>query len=144
MDGGWDYINGFIERKSGGKFEGRIVIEGIDLSPISGVFFSQDGKNYLWLRRKEILEYNYELQQYTTRKREPRWEVYLEKQLKEDGAVAYRGDFYFMRFHFSVVGVWDNVQGIDKNRINLFVERMPMNEQMIINGYRNRIENDRQ
>lgn len=133
------YKNGYLERKSNDKYEGNIVIEGIDLSPITGVFFKQEGKNYLWLRRKDMLEYDYEQQQYKTRKREPRWEAYLEKKFADNSAVAYNGEFYFMRFRFSIVGVWDSVLGMEKSRMNFFVERMPMSEQNIINGINKRI-----
>lgn len=128
-----EYINGYLERKSGGKYEGEISIEGISLSPIVGVMFKQDGKNYLWLRRKDMLVYNSEEQRYIKKKREPRWEAYLEKQMKDD-VVAYNGEFPFLRFRFSIVGVWDNVLGRDKNRINFFVERLPMERQDIIHG----------
>ena len=40
----------------------------------------------------------------------------------------------FLRFKYSIVGVWDNVFGKDKQRLNLFVERLPMSEQTIINS----------
>lgn len=134
-----EYINGYLERKSGGKYEGEISIEGISLSPIVGVMFKQDGKNYLWLRRKDMLVYNSEEQRYIKKKREPRWEAYLEKQMKDD-VVAYKGEFPFLRFRFSIVGVWDSVIGRDKNRINFFVERLPMERQDIIHGINKRNE----
>lgn len=131
-----EYVNGYIERRSEGKYEGSVKIEGIDLSPIQAVFFKQESESYIWLRRKDALSYNYELQTYVTKKREPRWEAYLKKQTDEDNVVAYKGEFYFMRFKFSIVGVWDSVDGIRKNRLNLFVERLPMNKQDIINKLR--------
>ena len=137
------YINGYIQRKSGGTYEGDISIEGISLAPIVGVFFKQDGKNYLWLRRKDILEYDFEQQQYRNRKREPRWEAYLEKQMSDNSVVAYRGEFYFMRFKFSIEGVWDAVCGMDNSRINFYIERLPMNQQDIINGITNRNKDDK-
>lgn len=137
------YTNGFIERKSKESYDGDITIEGINLSPITGVYFTQYGKKYIWLHRKDVLEYDHEQQSYKRRKREPQWEAYLEKQLEENGAIAYKGEFYFMRFRFSIVGVWDNVQGYDNSRLNLFVERLPMNEQNIINNTRERRNGDR-
>lgn len=143
MEGyGCDYINGYIERQAGGKFDGVIKVEGIDLSPIHGVFFKHGSDNYLWLKRKDMLVYDHEQQQYRARKREPRWEAYLEKQLDDKSIVAYKGIFYFMRWKFSIVGIWDSVLGMEKSRINLFVERLPMEEQDIINKIRERNEND--
>ena len=85
-----------------------------------------------------MLVYDEYTQQYKSKKREPRWEAYLEKQMNENGVVAYKGEFYFMCFRFSIIGVWDAVQGMEKKRINFFVERMPMNEQNIINGLNKR------
>lgn len=130
------YVNGYLERKAGGKYEGTLTIEGVDISPIAGVYFKENGKNYLWLKRKPLLEWEYDQQQYIQRPREPRWEAYLQKQ--SDGVVAYRGEFAFLRFKFSIVGVWDNVFCKDRNRLNLFVERLPMKDQTIINGINER------
>lgn len=132
-DNNSEYINGYIERKSGGAFEGNIVIEGINISPITAVMFVDEGKNYLWLRRKDMLVYDAEQQRYLTRKREPQWEAYLEKQMK-DNTVSYKGEFFFMCLRFSIIGVWDSVLGKDKSRMNFFIERFPMSQQNIING----------
>lgn len=131
IDNYGEYINGYLERKKGGRYEGCISIEGIDLSPIQGVMFKDNGENYLWLRRKDILEYDADSQRYISRKREPRWEAYLKKEM-DDKVVSFRGIFPFMRFRFSIVGVWDDVLGKDKNRINFYVERLPMSEQYLI------------
>ena len=131
-----EYINGYIERKAEGKYEGSIKIEGIDLSPISGVFFKQESESYLWIRRKEMLVYNQELQRYITKTREPRFETYLKKTIGASGFVEYVGEFYFMRFKFKIKAIWDAVFGIEKNRLNLFVERLPMEKQDIINKLR--------
>jgi hypothetical protein len=38
-----------------------------------------------------------------------------------------------LRFRYSIVGVWDNILGKDKQRLNLFVERLPMSQQTIVN-----------
>lgn len=129
--------NGFLERKSGGRYEGKLSIEGIDLSPIEGVYFQEDGKQYLWIKRKYLVEYDYESQSYKKRPREPRWETYLEKQI-DNNIVAYKGECYLLHFRFYVVGTWDLVMGKDKQRLNLFVERVPMSEQNIIKNINER------
>jgi hypothetical protein len=133
IDSNGEYINGYIERKSNGAFEGKVSIEGIDLSPIAAVMFEDDGKNYLWLKRKDMLVYDAEQQRYLTRKREPQWEAYLEKQM-QNNTVEYKGEFFFMCLRFSIVGVWDRILGKDKSRMNFFIERLPMSQQNIING----------
>ena len=124
-NGSGEYINGYIERKNGGRYEGIIMIDGIDLSPIQCVSFKQDDKNYLWLRRKDMLVYDENTQQYLTKKREPQWEAYLEKQV-DGNTVAYKGEFYFLMFKYEIIGVWDGVLGKEKSRLNFFVERLPM------------------
>lgn len=126
------YENGFVQRVGEGKYEGDIRIEGVSLSPICASTFTEGGNNYLWLRRKDILEYDSEQQRYIARKREPRWEAYLEKQLTAS-SVSYKGEFYFMHTKFSIVGIWDSVLGMDKQRMNFFVERLPRDKQDIIN-----------
>jgi hypothetical protein len=129
-----DYTNGFVERKSGGAYEGSISIEGIVLPNITAVYFKDEGENYLWLRRKKVLEYDFESQTYKEREAKPQWEAYLQKQA-DNNTVAYKGEFFFMHFKYSIVGVWDRVLGNDKNqRLNLFVERLPMSQQSIINS----------
>ena len=128
-----DYINGYIQRSQGGSYDGKITIEGILLPAISAVFFKDDGENYLWLKRKNVLEYNHESQTYREREAKPKWEAYLKKQLDND-TVAYKGEFFFMHFKYSISGVWDKVLGNDKQRLNLFVERLPMSQQTIINS----------
>lgn len=129
-----DYISGYLERTKEGKYEGELYCEGISLSPICGVLFKKEGKTYLWLKRKDILVYDAQEQRYIKRKREPRWEAYLEKQL-DQASIAYKGKFSLMRFRFSITGIWDRVFGRTNERLNFFVERLPMNEQDIINGY---------
>lgn len=137
-----DYINGYVERKNGGEYGGTLKIEGIDISPIQAQYFKQDGNYYLWLRRKPLLEYDTETQKYIKRERTPKFEAYLKKQSSE-GVFAYVGEFIFMRFKFKIEGIWDSVLGKDKKRLNLFVERLPMTEQTIINGINERKRNDK-
>ena len=139
MQNGGEYINGFIERKSGGRYEGEISVDGVNLSPISAVSFKhkQDGKTYMWLRRKDMLVYDDKTQQYVTKKREPRWEAYLEKKL-DGSCVAYRGEFHFMMFKYEIQGVWDSVLGVEKSRMNFYIERLPIERQDIINGINER------
>ena len=140
----FDYINGFVERKVNGHFEGKLCFEGgIDLSPIEAQYFKKDTTNYLWLKRKPILEYDPNTMTYRQREREPRWEVYMEKQQTDNNVIAYKGEFKFMRFAFSIVGVWDAILGKDKKqRLNLFVERLPMSQQTIINNINERKRNE--
>ena len=128
-----DYINGYIERQNGGAYEGRINIDGISLPAIIGVYFKDDGENYLWIKRKKVLEYDFESQTYKEREAKPQFEAYLKKQI-DGNVVAYKGEFVFMRFKFSITGVWDKVLGKDKQRLNLFVERLPLAQQTIINS----------
>lgn len=136
-----DYINGHIERKSGGRYEGQIIVDGVDLSPIEATYFVQDHKNYLWIRRKPIMEFDIERQQYITRRRKPDFECYLEKQVN-GGVVEYKGVFTFLRFRYSMVGVWDRILGKDLQRLNLYVERLPLKEQTILKGINERKRNN--
>lgn len=135
------YINGYIQRTSGGTYDGKISIDGISLPAISAVYFKKDGENYLWLKRKKVLDYDEKSMTYREREARPQWEAYLKKQLSED-TVAYRGEFFFMHFKYSIVGVWDSVLGMDKQRLNLFVERLPMSQQTIINNINDLKKND--
>lgn len=127
------YINGFIERKNEGRYEGRITIDGVSMPSISAIFFKEEDESYLWLKRKKILDYDFESQTYREREAKPQWEAYLKKQL-EDNVVAYKGEFFFLHFKYSIVGVWDKVLGIDKKRLNLFIERLPLSQQTVINA----------
>ena len=138
MDANSEYINGYIERRSGGRFDGTLRIDGVDISPITAVAFKEEGKTYLWLRRKDMLVYDENTQQYLTKKREPRWEAYLEKQM-DGSTVAYKGEFHFLMFKYEIVGVWDSVFGKERSRMNFFVERLPMEKQDIINAINERV-----
>ena len=128
-----DYINGYIQRSQGGSYNGKITIDGILLPAISAVFFKDNGENYLWLKRKKVLDYDFESQTYKEREARPQWEAYLNKQIDND-TVAYKGEFFFMHFKYSITGVWDRILGNEKQRLNLFIERLPMSEQTIINS----------
>lgn len=128
-----DYINGYVQRSQGGSYDGKITIEGILLPAISAVFFKDNGENYLWLKRKKVLDYDFENQTYKEREAKPQWEAYLKKQIDSD-TVAYKGEFFFMHFKYSISGVWDKVLGNEKQRLNLFVERLPLSQQTIINS----------
>jgi hypothetical protein len=129
-----DYVNGYVERRKDGTYGGSLTIEGINLQGgITATYFKDDGENYLWIRRKKVLEYDFESQAYHERDARPPFEAYLKKQLN-DGTVAYKGEFAFMRFKYSITGVWDKVLGNDKHRLNLFVERLPLSQQTIINS----------
>lgn len=133
--------DGYVQRNSDGSFGGAIKIEGVDLSPIEAVYFKREGDTYLWLKRKPLLEYDHKTESYKERQKEPRWECYLKKQL-EEGAVAFKGEFIFLRFRFNIVGVWDAVFGNDKKqRLNLYIERLPLSQQTIINNINERKRN---
>ncbi len=129
-----DYINGFVEHNKDGSYKGSLTIDGISLQGgITAVYFKDDGESYLWLRRKKVLEYDFESQSYKEREAKPQFEAYLKKQI-DNGSVAYKGEFIFMRFKYSITGIWDKVLGKDKQRLNLFVERLPLTQQTIINS----------
>lgn len=134
-----EHTSGYLERKRGGRYEGELRIQGVNISPIEGVYFNEDGKTFLWLKRKPLLEYDPDTQSYKQRPSEPRWEAYLEKQ--NNGIVAYKGSFAFLRFRYQMTGIWDVVLGKDRQRLNLFVERLPRNEQTIINNINERNRN---
>ena len=132
-----EYVNGHIQRNSGGRYTGQVSVDGIDLSPIEATFFETEGKNYLWLKRQPVKEYDWETSTFKTRQPRPMWEAYLEKQMDND-VVAYKGRFAFMRFRYEITAVWDSVLGREKNRLNLFVERLPMSEQTILTSINER------
>lgn len=139
------YINGYIEQKNEGRYEGRITIDGVTMPSISAIFFKEGSESYLWLKRKKILDYDFESKTYKEREAKPQWEVYMKKQL-EDNVVAYKGEFFFLHFKYSIVGVWDKVFGIDKKRLNLFIERLPLTQQTVINAIneqKQKCKNDR-
>ena len=125
---------GYIERGQNGRYGGKVNIEGVVLDGVVGVYFKKDGDSYLWLRRDKVLEYDDKTMTYKEREARPQWEAYLKKQL-EDDTIAYKGEFNFLRFRFSIVGVWDRILGNDKKqRLNLYVERLPTSHQVIINA----------
>ena len=128
-----EFVNGYLENKGDGKYQGELSIEGVNLSPIDGQYFKKDGKTYLWIKRHDLLEYDSKTMKFVARKRKPSFEAYLEKQM--DGThVVYVGEFCFLRWKFKIVGMWDDVDGILKQRLNFFVDRLPREQQTIING----------
>lgn len=127
--------SGYIERVSKGCYEGALDVEGVDLTPIEGVYFQEDAESLLWLKRKPVIEYNSFEMKYLPRPAEPRWEAYLKKEEKD--GIAYRGEFVFLHFRYAIVGIWD-IGLSDRNRLNLYVERLPMTEQNIINSINER------
>ena len=135
-----EYTNGFIERKKDGSHEGRVVIDGVVFSDIKATYFERNGRNALWLRRKKKVEYDFDTRSFKKKSPYPEWECYLTKQLN-NGSIEYKGVFYFMRFKYSIVGIWDSALGLDKNRLNLYVERLPMSEQNILNSINERNRN---
>lgn len=84
------------------------------------------------------MEFNYAEQRYITRERRPQVPIYMKKQVDSDGVVAFKGDFMFMRFKFNIVGVWDAILGKETNRLNLYVERAPRNEQTLLQSINER------
>lgn len=130
--------SGYIERTERGCYEGAMDVEGVDLSPIEGVYFQEDGNSMLWLRRKPVLEYIASEMMYKPRPSEPRWEAYLKKN-NDGGGIAYKGVFTFLHFRYSIVAIWDKALA-DKNRMNFFAERLPMEQQNIINSINERFK----
>ena len=130
-----DYMaNGYLTRKGDGRYEGEIMVEGINLSPIQGMYFkSNDKKMMLWIKRKRILEYDDVNMRYTEREREPRFETYMNEVVEyNERRIAFRGEFMFLRLRFTIIGIWDTILGNKKDRLNLYVERMPMEQQTIV------------
>ena len=132
-DGEWDGVSVPHDWAIAGPFDAS--------NDIQRVAIKQDGETYLWLRRKPLLEYDAQTQRYNKRERTPFFEAYLKKQV-ENSTFAFVGIFVFMRFKFKIVGFWDEVLGRDKRRLNLFVDRLPMEEQSIINGINKRKRNE--
>lgn len=134
---GDDFIQGFVQRDDNGGYSGRITIDGVDLSPISAVLFEKDGEKLLWLQRKPIMDYNDETGAYTERARRPFWQCYLRKTCDDNG-VAFDGEFMFLKFKYNIKGVWDTVFGMEKQRLNLFVERASSDKQTLLNAINER------
>ena len=130
------YTNGYLERKAGGRFEGELKIDGVNISPIEGMYFQDGAGTHLWLKRKPVLQYDIQTETYKPKIQEPRWEAYLHKDTSN--AVDYRGEFAFLRFKYSIVGIWDKVFGVNRKRINFYIERLPREKQTIINSINQR------
>lgn len=137
------YVNGFLEKSSekANEYAGTLRIDGVDISPIHGMYFRKDSDSYLWIKRKPILDYDIGTMTYRERERVPKWECYLRKTMVGDTPM-YVGTFFFLRFKYEIRGIMDSVLGnTDRNRINFYVERLPMKEQTIINEINNMNKN---
>lgn len=121
---------GYIERSRGG-YVGELNIDGVDISPISAVYFKDNGTHWLWLKRKKIMEYSFETGEYTARAPSPAFEAYLVKAKSNQKEYAYKGDFVFFRFKYTIFGVWDEMMK-KTDRLNLYIERKPIEEQNIL------------
>ena len=120
---------GYIELTSG-VYVGELSIDGVNISPIVGYFFKDKGTQWLWIKRKRILEYDIESGQYLTKNPTPQFEAYLKKQGIGKN-VAYQGNFVFFKFKYTMSALWDT--NGKKTKLNLCVERLPMKEQNILN-----------
>ncbi len=120
---------GYIEL-SKGEYVGELTVEGVNISPIVGLFFKDNGVQWLWIKRKRQLEYDIESGEYRTKKPRPTFDAYLKKQPNNN--VAYKGEFVFFKFKYRIFALWAAENGQKKGRLNLFVERLEMKEQNII------------
>ena len=121
--------NGYIQRNKDGEYIGELIIEGVNVSPIEGMYFKKNDNNYLWIKRKKILEYDDKKSKFIRRERFPILEVYLKKEVGK--TYNYIGTFMFLRFKFLIYGIWDRNM-VQTKRLNLYVERLPMCEQNVI------------
>lgn len=122
------YNGGYIELTKG-EYVGELVIDGISISPIVGLFFKDSGTQWLWVKRKRELEYDIESGEYKAKKPRPSFEAYLKKQINSN--VAYKGEFIFFKFKYRIFAIWEENEH-KKGRLNLFVERLQIEEQNII------------
>lgn len=125
---------GYIEL-SKGDYVGELSIDGVNISPIIGLLFKDNGKSWLWLKRKKILEYDFQKGEYYSRTPTPIFEVYL-KRKTTNGKISYYGEFVLFKFKYSIVGMWSS-----NKRIELYVDRLPDNEQKIVNRLKEINEN---
>lgn len=131
-------ISGCVTRDKDGKYSGWIKVDGVDLSPISAMPFKDGDDVFVWLKRKEIMEYDIQTSSYKTRKREPQWECYLKKE-NNNNNIVYKGEFVFLKFKYRITAMWDLSFGdVDQQTLNLFVERLPKSEQTILQGINER------
>lgn len=120
--------NGYIKLVKG-EYVGELVIDGVDISPITGYFFKDNRTQWLWIKRRRILEYDIEKDEYKTKNPKPQFEAYLKKQ--NGGNIAYQGEFVFFKFKYLVTAIWND--GKKDGVLNLFVERLPIEQQNILN-----------
>lgn len=119
---------GYIERTKG-EYVGELSIDGVNISPIVGFFFKDEKTRWLWVKRKKILEYDMETSTFITKNPTPMFEAYLQKQT--NGNIAYKGEFVFFKFKYSIVAFFDDAKTQDK--LIFAVERMPIQQQNILN-----------
>ena len=119
---------GYIERTKG-EYVGELSIDGVNISPIVGFFFKDGSTRWLWVKRKKILEYDMETSTFVTKNPTPMFEAYLRKQ--PNGNIAYRGEFVFFKFKYSIVSFWDDAK--TQSKMTFAIERLPMKEQNILN-----------
>lgn len=119
---------GYIEL-SKGEYVGELSIDGVDISPVVGLLFKDKGKSWLWIKRKKILEYDFEKGEYYSRTPTPVFDVYLKRQVN-NGKTSYRGEFVFFKFKYSIVCMWS---ATNNKRIDIYVDRLPESEQKIVN-----------
>ena len=66
---------GYIERCKG-EYVGNLIIDGVDISPIVAYFFTKNHVRWLWVKRKQILEYDIDNETFTKRNPTPTLDVY--------------------------------------------------------------------
>lgn len=122
-------LNGGYIELTKGEYVGELSIDGVNISPIVGFFFKDKRTRWLWIKRKRILEYDFENGTFANKDPKPSFETYLQKQ--SSGNVAYKGEFVFFKFKYSVVAFWDDEK--TKRKMTLSVERLPNKQQNILN-----------
>lgn len=129
--------SGSIE-KTKGEYIGTLNIDGVDISPIVAYFFTKNHIKWLWIKRRQILEYDIDNNVFTKKNPTPKFEVYMKKQ--QHGNIAYKGEFVFFKFKYDIFAIWHESNG--KEKLELYVERVPKENQNILNSI-NKIYNER-
>lgn len=129
--------SGSIE-KTKGEYIGTLNIDGVDISPIVAYFFTKNHIKWLWIKRRQILEYDIDNNVFTKKNPTPKFEVYMKKQ--QQGNVAYKGEFVFFKFKYNIFAILNKNNG--KEKFDLYVERQPQENQNILNSI-NKAYNER-